>query len=74
MNCLDSRRRVVERLALACRLFLLASTLAAFASQAPAGSATYQYDSLGRILQIEYATGVILRFSYDAGGNRTVQQ
>ena len=53
----------------------LASALAALAmaSAAPshAGSATYSYDSLGRLTKVTYSNGVVITYVYDAAGNRT---
>jgi YD repeat-containing protein len=34
-------------------------------------SATYTYDSLGRLTQITYANGTIIVIHYDPMGNRT---
>jgi|CXWL01.1.fsa_nt_gi YD repeat-containing protein len=36
-----------------------------------AGSVVYTYDTLGRITQATYSTGVIITYVYDAAGNRT---
>lgn len=47
----------------------IAATLSAAA--AFAGSATYTYDSLGRLSKVVYANGVTIIYSYDAAGNRT---
>lgn len=38
---------------------------------AHAGSATHQYDSLGRLSQVTYSNGTVITYSYDAAGNRT---
>lgn len=35
-----------------------------------AGSVSYTYDSLGRVTQITYSTGVVITYTYDASGNR----
>lgn len=36
-----------------------------------AGTATYKYDALGRLSEIEYDNGLVMRYAYDATGNRT---
>lgn len=53
------------------KLFVGVSLLAAFALSCPASAGTkYSYDSAGRLIQAEYASGVTIRYSYDAAGNR----
>lgn len=37
---------------------------------AQAGSATYKYDSLGRLSEVAYGNGVVVKYAYDAAGNR----
>lgn len=34
-------------------------------------SATYEYDSRGRLKKITYNNGTTVQYSYDAAGNRT---
>lgn len=36
-----------------------------------ASSVTYKYDSLGRIVEAIYSTGLDIKYSYDPAGNRT---
>ncbi|MNH53468.1 RHS Repeat protein [compost metagenome] len=52
----------------------LVSTVSAFAilsTALPAAAGTkYSYDSAGRLIQVEYSSGVTIRYSYDAVGNR----
>ena len=38
-----------------------------------AGSASYKYDSLGRLSEAAYASGVVIRYSYDSAGNRVTE-
>ena len=45
----------------------------AMPTSACAGSATYMYDALGRVSQINYDYGVVLKYSYDAAGNRSME-
>lgn len=47
-----------------------AVTVAAVAP-AQAGSATYSYDSLGRLVKVVYSNGAVITYTYDAAGNRT---
>ncbi len=39
-----------------------------------AGTAQYTYDNLGRFVQVVYDNGATIVYTYDAVGNRTVQQ
>jgi YD repeat-containing protein len=39
-----------------------------------AGTAQYTYDSLDRLVQVQYDDGTTIQYSYDAAGNRTVQR
>lgn len=50
---------------------LLGAVVSMVAVAAFAGSATYTYDSLGRVITITYSTGVVITYTYDAAGNRT---
>jgi YD repeat-containing protein len=36
-----------------------------------AGSVSYLYDALGRVVRASYSTGVVINYTYDAAGNRT---
>jgi YD repeat-containing protein len=45
--------------------------IAALSDVAWAGSVTYSYDTLGRITQAAYSTGVVIAYVYDAAGNRS---
>lgn len=40
---------------------------------AQAGTATYKYDNLGRLTQIDYDGGVMVKYTYDANGNRATE-
>ncbi|WP_256077338.1 RHS repeat domain-containing protein [Massilia sp. YIM B04103] len=53
------------------RKLAVASLAALAASAAFAGSATYTYDSLGRVSKIVYSNGVVITYTYDAAGNRS---
>lgn len=53
-------------------LFVSVSTMACFVSSAAiAGTISYSYDRLGRLSEVAYPGGAIVRFNYDANGNRT---
>ena len=41
------------------------------ASPSLAGTTTYKYDALGRVIEVDYADGSIVQYTYDAAGNRT---
>jgi YD repeat-containing protein len=49
---------------------VVAAATAAMFSVAFAGSAAYVYDSLGRLSQVTYSNGTVIKYSYDAAGNR----
>jgi YD repeat-containing protein len=38
------------------------------------GTAQYTYDNLGRLIQVVYDNGATIVYTYDAAGNRIVQQ
>jgi YD repeat-containing protein len=39
-----------------------------------AGTAQYTYDSLNRLVQVQYEDGTVIQYTYDAAGNRLVKQ
>lgn len=41
------------------------------ASAAFAGSVSYTYDNLGRLVKATYSNGTVITYTYDAAGNRT---
>lgn len=52
-------------------LYAGACLLSAFSLALPATAGTkYSYDSAGRLIQVEYSSGVTIRYAYDAAGNR----
>jgi YD repeat-containing protein len=51
--------------------FFMAAAIGAISTSAYAGSFTYRYDSLGRLSEISYDSGAVVRYTYDAAGNRT---
>lgn len=38
---------------------------------ADAGTTTYKYDAKGRVIEIDYPNGAVVKYSYDNAGNRT---
>ena len=51
-------------------MLLVAASL--FSAQpVSAGSITYGYDALGRLVRVAYPNGAIIQYTYDANGNRT---
>lgn len=49
---------------------LLLATL--LSCSAWAGSSEYSYDSLGRLISIQYSDGTLITYTYDNSGNRSV--
>jgi YD repeat-containing protein len=41
------------------------------ASSAVAGTTSYKYDELGRVVEVDYPDGSKITYQYDAAGNRT---
>ena len=64
-------RRPSNRAFIAILGFLAASGLALSGSPAFAGNTTYKYDSLGRVIEVDYPNGTVIKYTYDAAGNRT---
>ena len=50
---------------------LAAAGLMLATGSASAGTTTYQYDALGRVIEVDYPDGSIVQYTYDAAGNRT---
>jgi YD repeat-containing protein len=50
---------------------LLALAGCLMAGAAAAGTTTYKYDALGRVIEVSYPDGSKIYYSYDAAGNRT---
>jgi hypothetical protein len=48
----------------------LAACISLLSIQAPAATASYQYDALGRLRVVEYDTGKVAIYDYDNAGNR----
>jgi len=43
-------------------------------NQVSAGSLTYTYDNLQRLIMAEYSDGSVIEFTYDAAGNRITKE
>ena len=52
-------------------LIAAATGLVLAATSAFAGTTTYKYDALGRVVEVDYPDGSIVQYTYDAAGNRT---
>jgi uncharacterized protein RhaS with RHS repeats len=50
---------------------LIAVALGSYGNVAIAGTTTYKYDSLGRVIEVNYANGTKVFYYYDKAGNRT---
>lgn len=50
---------------------ILAISLISSADTASAGTISYSYDTLGRLVQVTYPNGAVIQYIYDANGNRT---
>ncbi|MBU1057522.1 MAG: RHS repeat protein [Proteobacteria bacterium] len=62
------QRSVMDKLTLSSMLLL---PLLLFYPPAEAGEAYYEYDANGRLLQCNYASQAMVRYTYDAVGNAT---
>ncbi len=58
------------RRALACAVTWLAMAITALGAWAAAGTETYSYDPLGRLLSVGYPNGTTVLYAYDPAGNR----
>jgi YD repeat-containing protein len=61
-------KQFIKLIVCAVFLFLLLAT------SVLAGTAQYTYDSLDRLVQVQYDDGTTIQYTYDAAGNRTVQR
>ena len=52
-------------------IVVLATGALLAAASAHAGTTTYQYDALGRVIEVDYPDGSKVLYTYDAAGNRT---
>jgi len=49
---------------------VIAAALGGLVSPAFAGTTTYKYDALGRVIEVDYPDGSKVFYTYDAAGNR----
>ena len=57
--------------AMTCSLLLLLIILAFYTVSAKAGTTSYMYDTLGRIIKVTYPDAKQICYQYDKAGNRT---
>jgi YD repeat-containing protein len=58
-------------------ILLLAAVILGFALIAQAQVAytvTYKYDNLHRLIEVRYSNNVVIKYTYDAVGNRTLKE
>lgn len=60
------QKRIVQLIAVLGALALAISPNLSFA-----GTTTYKYDALGRVVEVDYPDGSIVTYTYDKNGNRT---
>ena len=65
------RRNIVSDIGRAVALVVFVNALSCLAGQAYAGTTTYKYDTLGRVVEVDYPDGSIVYYTYDKAGNRT---
>jgi YD repeat-containing protein len=55
------------------RMVMAITIMAGFAMAGSvfAGTTTYKYDVQGRVVEIDYPNGAIVKYTYDNAGNRT---
>jgi len=56
-----------------CLMYMLVVGVFAAGSSARAETATYTYDTLGRLKTVVWSSGRTVTYSYDANGNRMVK-
>jgi YD repeat-containing protein len=56
-------------------ILLLIISGAVFAAPAPAAyTVSYKYDALNRLVEVRYSNNVVIKYAYDAAGNRILQE
>ena len=66
---MKTKKSIAIRSAKYIAIFALSSSF--FCQSAFAGSVSYKYDTLGRLWQANYGSGLVVTYNYDASGNRT---
>jgi hypothetical protein len=68
---IQMRKAIAHLSSGALRKLAVAGAIALVSAAAFAATATYTYDSLGRLSKIVYSSGVVITYTYDAAGNRS---
>ena len=66
-----ARGQAMVRIRVGKLALIAAAGLILVAGAAQAGTTTYKYDALGRVIEVDYPDGSIVAYTYDAAGNRT---
>jgi len=71
LNAKEGDKMRISILKKAAVIAAVAGALGGLVSPAFAGTTTYKYDALGRVIEVDYPDGTKVFYQYDAAGNRT---
>lgn len=61
--------RILKPASVVFAVALIASSVVA--AQAFAGTTSYKYDANGRVVEVDYPSGTVVKYTYDKAGNRS---